>query len=119
MLTLATYFKLKEGPLKSSNDSRYLNVLYGISTTEYEEVDYGWQNGYEYNHPYVNNMLFQNSYPNNISQMIGNNYYQQNNDIYNGGHFNQYVYGSNYQMPFVDPNQKKKNFDAFTGKAKS
>jgi hypothetical protein len=110
---------LKEGPLKSANENRYLNVLYGISTTEYDEVDYGWQNGYDYN-PYV---VFQNSgYPSNMSGMngmMGNTYYPQNTDIYGGNHFGQYVYNNNYQMPYVDPNQKKKGFDVFTGKAKN
>jgi CCR4-NOT transcription complex subunit 7/8 len=123
LLTLSTYFKLKESYLKTVLEQKYSNILHGIGHDYDEPSDYVYQN---YLTPEYYYMMYGGfGGMNNMNSMMNSNYYSQNDGMYNNmsnGHYNMNfnVVFNNYggQMPYIDANQKQKKYD-FMGKAKS
>jgi len=122
LLTLSTYFKLRDTYLKSMPEQKYANVLFGIGGDYDEPSDYVFQNYLAPDYYYV---MYNGYGMNNMNPMMNNNYYPQNDGMYNNisnGHYNMNynVVYNNYGggMPFIDQNQKNKKYD-FMGKAKS
>jgi len=124
LLTLSTYFKLRETYLKKELESKYSCALHGIGGDYDEPSDYVYQN---YLAPDYYYMMF-NYGMNNINPMMNSNYYSPQNDgmynnMPNGQHYNNnmnFNVFNNYgpQTSYIEPNQKAKKYD-FMGKAKS
>jgi len=120
LLTLSTYFKLKESYFKNMPESKYANILHGIGGDYDEPSDYVWQNYLVSDYHYMMYNGFGNMNP-----MINQTYYPQSEPMYNNmanGHFNMnynVVYNNYNPMPYLETNQKNKKYDMFMGKAKS
>jgi CCR4-NOT transcription complex subunit 7/8 len=109
LLTLSTYFKLKEVYLKNIPEQKYCNILHGIGGDYYDEpADYVWQNYVVSDYHY----MMYNGFGNNVNPMMSSSYYPQNDNLYNNmssGHYNMNfnaIYNNYNQVPFMEPNQK-------------
>jgi len=122
LLTLSTFFKLRDQYFKNTAETKLSNMLYGIGGSGEEFNDY-LQNFINIeNYP----MMFNGYHVNNLgSLMNGGSYYSQADALFNNNpnnhynmlHFNM-VYNNFAPGPYIDQNnQKGKKYDQFIGKS--
>jgi len=122
LLTLSTYFKLKDTYLKGVPEKKHANILHGIGAIgDAGPNDYVWQNyiASDYSYPMMN------TYGMNNMQMMGGNYYSQTDTMYsnmmNGNYNMQFpvVYNNFGPNSYVEPNPKSKKYDSSIRKLKN
>lgn len=112
-MTLSTYIKLRTTYFKGIPEQKHSNVLYGIGPHGTEGLnDYVWQNFIVSEYPY---MMFNSYGMSNMTPMMNQNYYSQNDNMYNNVGYNQSnmsynPYSSFGSNPYMEPSQKSKKF---------
>jgi len=117
LLTLSTYFKIKESYLKNTPESKYTNILFGLRSSDDEYSESAWSSYYmgDYTTMMMNNFTRPNS-----MHMMGN-FYPTTNDaqFYPSMPMHNYMgYNNNNQGFMMDNSAKIKKFNS-ANKAKT